>query len=209
MKNALFRNLKLWWETCEGLWLPCESFPQRWLARQCRLVCAGQTLAHVTLQLGPTAPWRVKKYTTPWRVKKWGKLATLVAGKKVSFCREGNRLVISRAALNYLGPQQPCPAPSPQEIPRSAAAPGRFWVTSDPSRSAVTIPPIYPQWDRMDLNKVDPLLQEGKQVCTGLLGTAMASGKEDRALPMGSFGCTNCMQNYLDVSHSKVAFWFF
>lgn len=61
----------------------------------------------------------------------------------------------------------------------------------------------------MDLNKVDPLPQEGKQVCTGLLGTAMASGKEDRASPMGSFGCTNCMQNYLDVSHSKVALWFF
>lgn len=26
VKSALFRNLKLWWVTTEGLWLPCEIF---------------------------------------------------------------------------------------------------------------------------------------------------------------------------------------
>lgn len=126
------------------------------------------------------------------------------SGKKTSLSREGSRMVISRAALNYLGPQQPCPAPSPQVIPPSAAAPGSFWVTSDPCRSAVTIPPTSPQQGRMDLNKLNLLLAEGKQVCKGLLGTAMVSGK-DRASPMGSFSSTNCMQNYLDMNHSKVA----
>lgn len=37
----------------------------------------------------------------------------------------------------------------------------------------------------------------------------MASVKEYRALPMGHFGCMSCMQDYLDLNHSKVALWFF
>jgi len=61
----------------------------------------------------------------------------------------------------------------------------------------------------MDLKKVNLLLPAGKQVCKEPLRTAVVFGEEKRASPMGSFGCNNCMQNYLNLNHSKVALWVF
>lgn len=150
MKNALFRNLKLWWVTSEG-WLPCESFPRRWLALAERVgLCWPDTeTCHTTARTNTLKGEKTRQ-------------ACNFGGKKVSLSGEGRRMVISRTAQNYLGSQQPCPAPSPQVIPPSAAALGNFWVTSDPSRSAVSIPPTSPQRGRMDLNTIHSYQKESR-----------------------------------------------
>lgn len=141
---------------------------------------------------------------------KWEKTrqACNFSGKKVSLSGAGSRMVISRTALNHLGPQQPCPAPSPQVILPSAAVLGSFLGDLWPIQISCSHP-IYLPTARQGGLEYNLLLPEGKRVCKGLLGTAMASGKEDRASLMRSFGCTNCMQNYLGLNHSKATLWFF
>lgn len=110
VKNALFRNVKLQWVTTEGLWLPCESFQMAGTAVQVGMCWSDTGTCHTAVRTNNML--KGKKIHSTLKGQK-ARQACSFGGKNVSLSREGNRMVIGRTALNYLGPQQFSPASSP------------------------------------------------------------------------------------------------